>query len=166
MSEQITGWYTLAHLITSERKAEAQSLLGVLVQTCSDTAHALLLEGDLLLACADTPGAIAKYYHAAQQYTNDGRLSCAGAVYEHLLMLDAQATKALSALFIVYAQEGTQEQLRMVLARILEHVAQRIMRFDQVQQLFTKVQIFLQARDMSACYAELLHIASEHMPIR
>ena len=94
------AWFKLADFVARGEKERALSVFKLLVHSIADTAFALQLEGDIVLAFYDD-AALDRYHCAANVYKKHGDYQKAIAVYEHVALFKNDL-KILEALLDVY----------------------------------------------------------------
>jgi len=118
------AWFKLAECVTRGEKERALGVYKLLSHSIDDSAFALQLEGDLLLAFEDE-GAAEKYAQAAQMYKNKQRFVESAAVYEHLFLLQPQvedhAAHLISLYHVLSFTDKMDEHLEGALDRFSNH---------------------------------------------
>ncbi len=118
------GWFKLAELVERKEKEKALSLHRLLSHSFEDKAYSLQLEGDILWSLEDEQ-AVDKYRQAAFLYKKEKKISCALAIYEHLLTLQPQNHDFLATLLRLYAFSNWPEKFEEHYWVLLDHLDQK-----------------------------------------
>jgi tetratricopeptide (TPR) repeat protein len=131
------AWFKLAEFVRNKEKERALGIYRLLAHSLSDEAFAAQLEGDLLLAFNDDKAYIS-YAKAARLYEEQGKLTQAVAVYEHILTLvpefQVQSQSQRVRMVTLYEQLGNIPKVAHHMSSVITHLLGRKL-FDQAHTM-------------------------------
>lgn len=113
------AWFKLAECVAKGEKEKAFGVYRLLMHSLEDKAYAHQLEGDLLGAFHDER-ALEKYEHAAQLYVANHRWKEAIALYEELVVMNLDNTRAVRCLLELYNKHQKPEQYAAKIIRLAQ----------------------------------------------
>ncbi len=143
------AWFRLAECISRREKERALGVYRLLSHSFDNVAVGHQLEGDILCAFNDIPGAISLYEKAAQAYENQNQLMQAVAIYDHLFTLqDSQAY--LEKIIEIFAQLKKRQQMFCY----IKHLCHLLLQKQSINQMLHLLNRF----DMSITQKALLMV--------
>ena len=152
------AWFKLAEFVVRGEKERALGLYRLLVHSFDDAALAYQLEGDLLLSFHDRTAAQEKYAQAAQKYSQEQRFIESAAVYEHLIVLDAECQLYYQQLLMLYKKLKYDTRLLVVLKQVGEFLVKKD-RSDDCIAIIEEYETCLKSQqqaDLYGCFTLLL----------
>lgn len=113
------AWFKLAECVAKGEKEKAFGVYRLLMHSLEDKAYAHQLEGDLLGAFHDER-ALEKYEHAAQLYVTNHRPKEAIALYEELVIMNLDNTRAMHCLLELYNKHKKPEHYAAKIIRLAQ----------------------------------------------
>ncbi len=129
------AWFKLAEFVRNKEKERALGVYRLLVHSLSDEAFAAQLEGDLLLAFHDDK-ARESYIRAACLYEQEGKLTQAVAIYEHLLTLEPESFEYLVKVVQLY--DHMKSEIKVV--RCLASLVRLLLKRGCIEQAHTSIE--------------------------
>lgn len=149
------AWFKLAECVAKGEKEKAFGVYRLLMHSLEDKAYAHQLEGDLLGAFQDER-AFEKYEHAAQLYMANNRWKEAIALYEELVVMTPDNTKAIRCLLELYKKHKKPEHAEKLIEKTVSYLAyhktgtmlqQFLARLEQVdEKLYAHAQNYLSSK--------------------
>ncbi len=143
------AWFRLAECISRREKERALGVYRLLSHSFDNVAVGHQLEGDILRAFDDIPGAINIYEKAAQAYEDQNQSMQAVAVYDHLFTLqDSQVY--LEKIIDIFAQLKKRQQMFCY----IKHLCHLLLKKQAINQMIHLLNRF----DMNIAQKALLMV--------